>query len=650
MSLPTNSPRRPIPVIPAASDAPPSLSTQKIGRDKPVPAITTTTTTVTTTTTTLSITPTSANDTVSASPLSPRLRNVSISPRPKPQSMRTLFLEKSPDSATEKSEAPDLKIRKPAMTIPSLSFPDVSTIPMIGQFSPRLSKAENLSPRSNQKSPRSDNLLFMKDSKSEPLFTPPRQVSKKSINALAMLLMQKIEKQLSESIELKLANSPDDNQQERGNQSALTEQMIKTLGRMDYKILVSTLPPELDYLNPNPTEKTVRFEQLLRGLFSEQIKHNGINDLVQLKKMQALLDHGHLNIAIGENDPQIRDQVMSSFKSYADAITAEIFGVDKKLEDCLLPTDLINNFLVPVDHMMLEMTLKNPKLSLKVINTARMNFLYDIVITRILMPLASADNKIEGTKGKEKWPSQLEIWLQSAVTLSLKKEWQNFFQKFIEKSNASLPQNLDKKINTLATQLATSRIEELQKNNSRYFGGSSSILLNVKENKDFLDSILKEMKISDIPSNFRKFLFEEDKNSPREKKQNSRLAVLSDFQEKAFKYQAKLDAAGKNIDPKVLTFSKIIKALLIQESKEMMAGGDTKPSRPKTTTFHKTDHVTLMRDIKKDEEALINAQLQATGIIPRASKDKTLIMTTTPDLSSTTNTKTVAHDSASEKS
>jgi len=451
-------------------------------------------------------------------------------------------------------------------------------------------------------------------------------------------------------VALKLANTPDDNQQEGGSQGVLTEQMIKTLGRMDYKILGSTLPPELHYLNPNTAQKTVRFEELLRGLFSEKMKNNGINDLVQLQKMQALLNHGDLKIAVGENDPQIRENIMTSFKPHTDAITAEIFGVDKKLEDCMLPTELINDFLVPLDHMILKMALKNPKLSLKSINTARMNFLFDIIITKLLMPLAAADNKIEGTEGKEKWPSQLEIWFQSAVTLSLKREWQSFFQKFIEKSNTSLPQYLDEKVTALAAKLATSRIEELQKNNSRYFGGSSSSLLNVKANKEFLDDILKEMNISDIPSEFRKFLYEEKKISPRGKTQNSKLTILSAFQEKAFEYQARLDAAGKNTDPKILKFSEKIKQFLIQESKEMIDGGDKKPSRLKTTAFHKTDHATLMQDVKKAEETLINAQLQATGVIARARETSTPILSMTPDLPSSPSKKDRAYDSSSEKS
>ena len=212
---------------------------------------------------------------------------------------------------------------------------------------------------------------------------------------------------------------------------------IKSLGRKDPEIAAKDMPDSLKSLYQYKAAKSFPVAPLLRQLFKATLEA-----APQWKKAEKFISQAisqcNPEISFGDGDKTVKEKEIARFKPLAEAAIDALFPVTKttgetkddgqirKLSDSLLTRDFIVQVLLAVDSDVIERCKKDPQLSIDDINKIRYNVAFDLIFTRILLPMIA--------RRFPAIPNQSQAWLQSALAECLKNAMPEIARDFFERS------------------------------------------------------------------------------------------------------------------------------------------------------------------------------------------------------------------------
>lgn len=280
---------------------------------------------------------------------------------------------------------------------------------------------------------------------------------------------------------------------------------VTSFGRLDMHFAVKAIPKTLTHLTEFPDNGITSISELLIKLFGEKLKKTPAWKKVEFAlKGGKSLDDG--SVPFDEMDPDIKRKHFALLKPHALNIADSIFGTSSAIKGSALPADLIN-LLYEGDEKLLKICLTATKFRTKEINDVRLNFLFDMVVTRFVQVLA--------THEFSDYPSKVDSWFLSAIIKALGDGINGLSFDFLVQSNNRLPEDLKttflKKIDAeireeeaikkfKLIEIKKNRIAELQKKdmeNSKKKGHSrlnSHAQLTSKKLEDNYKNILTDIK------------------------------------------------------------------------------------------------------------------------------------------------------------
>ncbi len=219
----------------------------------------------------------------------------------------------------------------------------------------------------------------------------------------------------------------------KATKSMLTRETIGSLARYEIQVPVDKMSSALHLKFLPGGGKTLSHAHMIKALFQPRLLDTQIGKtLVAMRKMVMMLYDGDtLTLAdrarIEENDLGFKKRMQANIEQQAKACAAIALGIidsaqTPSLTTSKLPVSLIN-FWIAMDRKLCEWAAMNPELDASSLRTARENLSFDILVTRLILPVALGSET----------ESHLVIPMMffEAVKNALKAEWSAFFDSFI---------------------------------------------------------------------------------------------------------------------------------------------------------------------------------------------------------------------------
>ncbi len=196
--------------------------------------------------------------------------------------------------------------------------------------------------------------------------------------------------------------------------SLLTDAKIKSLGRTDGKVAVSSLSPALGSLKISEDKQgKVTLSSLLNSMLANHLGQSVTGKTI--RAIQATVMHANPKLAairfddmIDMDDPdeekKVRQQMADAVADQASACVDVAFGASRTMSDSNLPQALLD-FWRLLDARLVKEAAKNPELTAEQVLTARKNLGFDLLITRQLYPFALKTSP--GAPGAEAKPARV---------------------------------------------------------------------------------------------------------------------------------------------------------------------------------------------------------------------------------------------------
>ena len=360
------------------------------------------------------------------------------------------------------------------------------------------------------------------------------------------------------------------------------------LGRVDTSISKDTLPAELVAFNTHKSVRQVKIptSSLLQNCFFPMIKNTKIWLAVKGGENMVLVHANPQKSTDDYSDAQIK-QLRSMIKPFAQDMADFLLGSSGKIADSSLPKELIN-FLLDADQQFLARYLDASDLSVEHINHARLQFLKNILITRILGPLIASDD----TKTSSALTNLFRAEKFGALVLAFKNWAPDFFTKSYECMPKSLKTKLDNRVQKELQEeklkktetLVKKRISSLKtKNSSRGMMPSNDDEISpranslqekarerelVKNNKKLISRVLKEFSVDALSEAFQSSVNNDKKIWAESGKLLNEEDILDKLDELAQLFQESQKNLGKSADARVQKLSDTLRTRLGKDSAE----------------------------------------------------------------------------------
>jgi hypothetical protein len=357
---------------------------------------------------------------------------------------------------------------------------------------------------------------------------------------------------------------------------------IGELGRADFSMSKDSLPAELAALNTNKSVRQgkISTSSLLQNCFFPMIKNTKIWLAVKGGENMVLV-HANPQKSIDHYSDEQVNQLRSMIKPFAQDMAEFLLGTSGKLADSALPKELIN-FLLDADQQFLARYLEVSDLSVKDINHARLQFLKNVLITRILGPLIIS----EGAHSSAALTNLFRIEKFAALLLAFNKLAPDFFIKSYDCMSKSLKTKLENRVqqelqaekSKKAAVLVKERIATLKtKKSSRTLmpanEGENSPRVNflqekakekelVKNNRKLIDQVLKDFFIDELAVAFQSSVGNDKKIWAKSGKVLTEEDILDKLDELAQLFQESQKSLGKSADARIQKLSDTLKTRL----------------------------------------------------------------------------------------
>ncbi|MEY3265405.1 MAG: hypothetical protein RL717_2882 [Pseudomonadota bacterium] len=216
----------------------------------------------------------------------------------------------------------------------------------------------------------------------------------------------------------------------------LPEYRFGEIGKSDVYINKNDLPSALLPLCPSKAGTKLMLHHLLHQLFLPAIKtsqawHKAI------ESQKNLLKNAPQDFLFGSEETEKIAHLKSMMQPYAQDMAVALFGSSGKIAQLKLPAKLIQ-FLKEADHQFFSRYLDGTSMHMNKINEARLTFLKNMLVTRLLAPML---NSLDSTH-----PTVVEAWFQGQKLSALIAAFKNISQDFFDQSYASMPNSLKEKI------------------------------------------------------------------------------------------------------------------------------------------------------------------------------------------------------------
>ena len=216
----------------------------------------------------------------------------------------------------------------------------------------------------------------------------------------------------------------------------LPEHRFGEIGKSDVYINKNDIPSALLPLCPSKAGAKLMLHHLLHQLFLPAIKtsqawHKAI------ESQKSLLKNAPQNFSFGSEETEKEIQLKSMMEPFARDMATALFGSSGKIAQLKLPAKLIQ-FLKEADHQFFSRYLDGTSMRINKINEARLTFLKNILVTRLLAPML---NSLDSTR-----PTVVEAWFQGKKLSALIEAFKNISQDFFDQSYASMPNSLKEKV------------------------------------------------------------------------------------------------------------------------------------------------------------------------------------------------------------
>ncbi len=244
----------------------------------------------------------------------------------------------------------------------------------------------------------------------------------------------------------------------------LNRETIDSLARHETSIPMNHLSLALrSRVDPGKSDK-LSHSQLIKALFLPSLSRSEVGKtLVAMRKMVMLqYDGATLTLAqraqIEEKDPGFKVRMQANIAQQAKACAAIALGhvgpgQAPALSASKLPPELIA-FWITMDRKLCEWAAENPALHASQLRTARENLGFDILFTRLILPLALGS--------KEDSHLVIPMIFYDAVKDALKADWPAFVDSFMvaadSRADASGPQHKQRATRTPSTTSTTSTV------------------------------------------------------------------------------------------------------------------------------------------------------------------------------------------------
>ena len=216
----------------------------------------------------------------------------------------------------------------------------------------------------------------------------------------------------------------------------LPEHRFGEIGKSDVYINKKDIPSALLPLCPSKAGAKLMLHHLLHQLFLPAIKaseawHKAI------ESQKSLLKNAPQDFSFGSEETEKSIQLKSMMQPFARDMAAALFGSSGKIAQLKLPAKLIQ-FLKEADHQFFSRYLDGTSMRMNKINEARLTFLKNMLVTRLLAPML---NSLDSTH-----PTVVEAWFQGQKLSALIESFKNISKDFFDQSYASMPNSLKEKI------------------------------------------------------------------------------------------------------------------------------------------------------------------------------------------------------------
>lgn len=218
---------------------------------------------------------------------------------------------------------------------------------------------------------------------------------------------------------------------------------IKSLGRKDPEIAAADMPDSLKPFYLSKTLKSFPVAPLLRQLFKKDMESTGPWQEAEKLTRQAIV-LCDASIPFGVNRA-VKEREMTKFKPLADQVIVDLFPATGNISDkaesdpiralhgSFLTNDFVQQLLMTVDAEVIERCATDESLSVKEINDIRYTVFFDLIFTRVVMPMIS--------RLFPEFPNQSQTWLLSALGDSLKNVMPHLGKDFFEQSRKFMPES-----------------------------------------------------------------------------------------------------------------------------------------------------------------------------------------------------------------
>jgi len=357
---------------------------------------------------------------------------------------------------------------------------------------------------------------------------------------------------------------------------------IGEIGRGNISMSKDSLPAELAALHTNTPARQdmISASSLLQNCFFPMIKNTNIWPAVKGGENMVLVHANSQKSIEHYSDEQVK-QLRSMIKPFAQDMAEFLLGATGKIADSTLPKELIN-FLLDADQQFLARYLEVSDLSVKDINHARLQFLKNVLITRILGPLIIS----EGAHSSAALTNLFRTEKFAALLLAFNKWAPDFFIKSYECMPKSLKTKLENRVqqelqaekSKKATVLVKERISSLKtKKSSRTLmpanEGEISPRVNflqekakekelVKNNRKLIDQILKDFSIDELAVAFQSSVGNDKKIWAKSGKVLTEEDIMDKLDELAQLFQESQINLGKSTDARIQMLSDTLKTRL----------------------------------------------------------------------------------------
>ena len=230
---------------------------------------------------------------------------------------------------------------------------------------------------------------------------------------------------------------------------------IKSIARIDQHIAAADMPENLRVFYVSGSQASFPIAPLLRQLYKMELESTQ-----QWKNAEKLtrdaIKHCDYSIPFGETTGSRKDNETAKLKPLAEAVINVLFPVENKstdtdsresirrLSESFFSSDFVSNVLFAVDQYVIERCQTDDSLKVDDINATRYAVLFDLILTRVTLPML--------IKLFPEIPNQSQIWMQSALRESLKNAMHSIAVDFFEQSLKAMPEKYRSFINQKAKQ------------------------------------------------------------------------------------------------------------------------------------------------------------------------------------------------------